>query len=88
MLLLRWVLLAALSAVLIAGCGGSGSDEPVKTPAPAKAADAAQARNLQEVLDGQRKGYNGTGMAAAPFVSSGADPYPVAEPLADAALER
>jgi D-alanyl-D-alanine carboxypeptidase len=68
MVLLRWLVLVGLSAILIAGCGGSGADGPAKTPAPQRAADAAQARKLQEVLDVQRDGFNATGMAAAVIV--------------------
>jgi D-alanyl-D-alanine carboxypeptidase len=65
MVLVRWLLLVGLSAILVASCGGSDADEPAKTPAPQQAADAARARQLQEVLDVQRDGYGATGMAAA-----------------------
>ena len=68
MVLLRWVLLFVSSALLVAGCGGSGADEPAKEPAPQKPADAAHARKLQEVLDVQRDGYRFTGMSAAIIV--------------------
>ena len=66
--LVRWVLVVVSSAIWIAGCGGSTADEPAKDPAPQKAADAAHARKLQEVLDVQREGYGSTGMAAAIIV--------------------
>ncbi len=65
MVLVRWLLLVVLSAILVASCGGSDADEPVKAPAPQQAADTARARKLQEVLDVQRDGYGATGMAAA-----------------------
>src|SRR5687768_6054152 len=63
MVLVRWVLLVVVSAVAVAACGGS--DEPAKSPAPQKAADAATSRKLQEELDFQRESYGATGMAAA-----------------------
>jgi D-alanyl-D-alanine carboxypeptidase len=65
MVLVRWVLFVVLSAVLVAGCGGSDGDEPAKVRAAPKSADAATSRKLQEVLDLQRESYRATGMAAA-----------------------
>jgi D-alanyl-D-alanine carboxypeptidase len=77
MVLVRWAVLVVVSAVAVAACGGSDADEPAKSPAPEKAADAATSRELQEVLDFQRESYGATGMAAAivmrgrPFWSGG-----------------
>jgi D-alanyl-D-alanine carboxypeptidase len=68
MVLVRWLLLVVLSAILVASCGGSDTDEPAKAPAPRQAADTAQARELQEMLDVQRDGYRATGMAAAVII--------------------
>jgi CubicO group peptidase (beta-lactamase class C family) len=68
MVLVRSLMLVVLSAILIAGCGGSGADKRAKAPAPQKAADPARARKLQEVLDVQRDGYGATGMAAAVII--------------------
>ena len=68
MISLRWVVLVGLSAILFGGCGGSGADERANEPAPLKAADAAHARKLQELLDVQRDGYGATAMAAAIIV--------------------
>ena len=70
MISLRWVVLVGLSAILFGGCGGSGADERANEPAPLKAADAAHARKLQELLDVQRDGYGATAMAAAIIVRS------------------
>ena len=60
----RWVLLVVLSAILVASCGGSDAVEPKKTAAPQEAADPAQARKLQELLDAQREYSRAPGMAA------------------------
>jgi D-alanyl-D-alanine carboxypeptidase len=65
MVLVRWVLLAVLSAILVASCGGSDAHEPAKAPTTQKAAGPSRARTLQAVLDLQRKSYGATGMAAA-----------------------
>jgi len=65
MVLVRWLMLAVLSAITVASCGGSDAGAPKKVPAPQSAADPAVARKLQEVLDVQRDGYGATGMAAA-----------------------
>ena len=65
MIRVRWLLLVVLAAVLAASCGGSDDDEPSKPRAPAASADAATARELQQVLDLQRESYGATGMAAA-----------------------
>jgi len=70
MISLRWVVLVGLSAIVFGGCGGSGADERANEPAPPKAADAAHARTLQELLDVQRDGYGATAMAAAIIVRS------------------
>jgi hypothetical protein len=56
-----WRLLVAISAAFIASCGGSDADEHAKGRAPAKSADAATSRKLQEVLDFQRESYDATG---------------------------
>ena len=58
-------LLVALCVALVAGCGGSDADEQATGRAPAKSADAATARTLQEVLDSQRESYDATGAVAA-----------------------
>jgi D-alanyl-D-alanine carboxypeptidase len=60
----RWVLLVVLSAILVASCGGSDAVEPKKTAAPQEAANPAQARKLQELLDAQREYSRAPGMAA------------------------
>jgi len=65
MIRVRWLLLVVLAAVLAASCGGSDDAEPSKPRAPAASADAATARELQQVLDLQRESYGATGMAAA-----------------------
>jgi D-alanyl-D-alanine carboxypeptidase len=64
----RLGVLVGLFAILLAGCGDSGGNEPAKEPASQKAADAAHARKLQEVLDVQRDGFGATGMAGAIIV--------------------
>lgn len=60
----RWLSLVAVSAVLLAGCGGSDAGERAQLRALPEAADAATSRELQEVLDFQRESYGATGMAA------------------------
>ena len=77
MVRVRCVLLVVVAAVAVASCGGADTDEPAKSPAPQKGADAATSRKLQEVLDFQRESYGATGIAAAiviggrPFWSGG-----------------
>src|ERR687898_2689461 len=65
MVRVRCVLVVVVVAVAVASCGGADTDEPAKSPAPQKGADAATSRKLQEVLDFQRESYGATGIAAA-----------------------
>jgi D-alanyl-D-alanine carboxypeptidase len=65
MVLARSVVLAVVSAVLVASCGGSHAAAPANAPAPEKAAGPSRAHTLQALLDLQRESYGATGMAAA-----------------------
>src|SRR5918994_895196 len=88
MVRVRCVLVVVVVAVAVASCGGADTDEPAKSPAPQKGADAATSRKLQEVLDFQRESYGATGIAAAiviggaPLLSGG---FGLAHPAAGAA---
>ena len=64
MVIVRWLVgVILLSAMVVAGCGGSNTKHANAPRAPI--ADPARAHKLQKVLDDERDAYGATGMAAA-----------------------